>query len=118
MSIAHNSKLGKRKAGSPGAFPYGWSLLARSAPALCSARRRGFPATDWNDSNFCRRLEFGWCARRRTGLLVNETLSFVVPEDHLVFSDRLEVFRQQRYLAPTAGRIDHAMRHCHTRTPA
>ena len=47
---------------------------------------------------------------RLARLLVDEPLAFVVPEDHLVFVDLLDVLGQERNLAAASWCVDHEVR--------
>src|SRR3954471_14869911 len=47
---------------------------------------------------------------RLTRLLVDEALPLVIPEDHLVLVDLLDVLRKEWHLAAAPGRVDHEMR--------
>src|SRR5690242_11901699 len=55
---------------------------------------------------------------RLTRLLVDEALSFIVPEDHFVLGDLFHVLGKERHLAAAPWRVDDEMRNGKTGSPS
>ena len=55
---------------------------------------------------------------RLPGLLVGESFSLVVAENHLVVRDLLNILREERHLSAAARRVDDELRHGEPRRPA
>src|SRR5438552_8513108 len=78
-------------------------LFARCAASLRASRRCGFLATYRHNAELRSRLEFGRSRGYWARLLVNEPLALVIPEDHFVVGDLLEVLGEERHFPPPPG---------------
>src|SRR5688500_5759796 len=99
-----------------------FALLSRRLPSSRPDRPHLLgllPATNRNDvrrlgSNSGQRFQ----RRNLARLLVRESLALVVPENHLVIIDLLDVLGKERNLPTTTRRIDDEMRNGETGRPA
>src|SRR5204863_5547638 len=74
-------------------------LLSCRATALGSPRRSSFFPADRDDTDFGGPFDFRRNCGNRSRLLVRESLPLIVPEDHFVVGNLLEVLGEKRNLA-------------------